>query len=303
MRPRHNASSAVCYWPAADSLWASETQPITQQTCSMGGPGKHKGEGRYQLGSFPSPLALGQGLSHVGCTMRPSSGRSGIQPSWLSVVQSLKSCLTLQPHGLQYSRLPCPSPTPRTCSNSCPFSRWCHPTISSSVTHFSCLQSFPASGSFLMSQFFASVGQSIEVSASTSVLPMTIQDWSPLGWTGWISLQSKGLSRVFSSTTVQMTLNWSSRSENRGAPEMRGWLGEEGSHQGNLGTRPHSSPIAPCACCLHGSSGGDTAPGAVPLRTPQGTETAASSWGLPMRKARVRGQGRAWREEEEEAGA
>ena len=107
---------------------------------------------------------------------------------------------------------------------------------------------------------------------------MTIQDWSPLGWTGWISLQSKGLSRVFSSTTVQMTLNWSSRSENGGAPEMRGWLGEEGSHQGNLGTRPHSSPIAPCACCLHGSSGGDTAPGAVPLRTPQGTEAAASPW-------------------------
>ena len=169
--------------------------------------------------------------------------------------------------------------------------------------HFSCLQSFPASGSFLMSQFFASVGQSIEVSASASVLPLTIQDWSPLGWTSWISLQSKGLSRVFSSTTVQITLKWSSRSENGGAPEMRGWLGEEGSHQGNLGTCPHSSPIAPCACCLHGSSGGDTAPGAVPLRTPQGTEAAASPWGLPMRKARVRGQGRAWREEEEEAGA
>ena len=88
--------------------------------------------------------------------------------------------------------------------NSCPLSRWCHPTISSSVVPFSsCLQSFPASGSFQMSQLFASGGQSIGVSASASVLPMNIQDWFPLGWTGWISFQSKGLSRVFSNTTVQ----------------------------------------------------------------------------------------------------
>ena len=111
---------------------------------------------------------------------------------------------SLWPHGLQHTRLPCPSPTPRACSHSCPSSRWCHPTISSSVVPFSsCLQSFPASGSFPMSQFFKSCGQSIGASASTSILPMNNQDWFPLGWTGWISLQSKELSRVFSNTTVQ----------------------------------------------------------------------------------------------------
>ena len=111
---------------------------------------------------------------------------------------------SLQPHGQQYIRPSYPSPTPRIYSNSCPSSRWCHPTISSSVVPFSShLQSFPASGSFQMSQLFASGGQSIRVSASTSVLPMNTQDWSPLEWAGWISLQSKGLSRVFSNTTVQ----------------------------------------------------------------------------------------------------
>ena len=111
---------------------------------------------------------------------------------------------SLRPHGLQHSRPPCPLPTPGACSNSCPSSRWCHPIISSSVVLFSSsLQSFPASESFPMSQLFASGGQSIGVSASASVLPMNIQDWYPLGWTGWISLQSKGLSRVFSNTTVQ----------------------------------------------------------------------------------------------------
>ena len=95
---------------------------------------------------------------------------------------------SLQHHGLQHTRPPCPSPTPRVYANSCPLSRWCHPTISSSVVPFSsCLQSFPASGSFQMSQLFASGGQSIGISASTSVLPMDTQDWSPLGWTGWIS--------------------------------------------------------------------------------------------------------------------
>ena len=111
-------------------------------------------------------------------------------------------CLTLLPHGLQHARPPCPSTTPGVCSNSCPL-RWCHPTISSSVVPFSSrLQSFPASGSFQMSWLFASGGQSIGVSAS-SVLLMNIQDWFPLGWTSWISFQSKGLSRVFSSSTVQ----------------------------------------------------------------------------------------------------
>ena len=111
---------------------------------------------------------------------------------------------SLWPHGLQHARFPCPSPSTGACSNSRPFSQWCHPTISPSVVPFSsCLQSFPASGSFQMSQLFTSGGQSIEVSNSTSVLPMNIQDWFPLGWTGWISLQSKGLLRVFSNTTVQ----------------------------------------------------------------------------------------------------
>ena len=101
-------------------------------------------------------------------------------------------------------RLPCPSPTPGVYPNSCPLSQWCHPTISSSVVPFSShLQSFLASGSFQMNQLFASGGQSIGVSASTSVLPMNTQDWSPLGWTGWISLQSKGLSRVFCNTTFK----------------------------------------------------------------------------------------------------
>ena len=102
---------------------------------------------------------------------------------------------SLRPQGLQHSRLPCPSPTPRACSNSCPLSWWCHPTISSSVVPFSsCPQSLWASGSFPMSQLFESGGQSIGVSASASVLPMNNQDWSPLEWSGWISLQSKGLS-------------------------------------------------------------------------------------------------------------
>ena len=124
----------------------------------------------------------------------------------LSSVQLSHSviCDSLRPHGLQHARLPCPPPTPRAYSNSCPSSQWCHPTISSSVIPFSShLQSFPASGSFPVSHFFASGGQSIGVSASVSFLPMNIQDWFPLEWTGWISLQSKGLSRVFANTTVQ----------------------------------------------------------------------------------------------------
>ena len=111
---------------------------------------------------------------------------------------------SLQPHEPKNTRPPCPSPTPGVHPNSCPLSWWCYPTISSSVVPFSSRpQSFPVSGSFPMSHLFASGGQSIGVSASTSVLPMNTQDWSPLGWTGWISLQSKGLSRVFSNTTVQ----------------------------------------------------------------------------------------------------
>ena len=111
---------------------------------------------------------------------------------------------SLWPHGLQRTRLPCPSSTPRACSNSCPLSQWWHPTIASSIIPFSsCLWSFPASGSFQMSQLFASGGQSIGASVSASVLPMNIQDLLSLGLTGFVSLQSKGLSRVFSNTTVQ----------------------------------------------------------------------------------------------------
>ena len=124
----------------------------------------------------------------------------------ISSVQFSHSVMSdsLRPHEPQHTRPPCLSPTPGVHPNPCPLSQWCHPTISSSVVPFSShLQSFPASGSFQMSQLFASGGQSIAVSASTSVLPMNTQDWSPLVWSGWISLQSKGLPRVFSNTTVQ----------------------------------------------------------------------------------------------------
>ena len=123
---------------------------------------------------------------------------SSVQFSCSVVSDSLRPCES------QHARPPCPSPTPGVYPNSCPSSQWCHPAISSSVIPFSsCLQSFPASGSFTMSQVFTWGGQSIGVSASVSVLPMNTQDQSPLGWTGWISLQSKGLSKVFPNTTVQ----------------------------------------------------------------------------------------------------
>ena len=129
--------------------------------------------------------------------------------TWLPICLGLKPITSVQcshsvvsdslrPHGLQHTRPPCPSPNLGACLNSCPLSWWCRTTVSSSVIPFSCLQYFPTSGSFLSNQFFASVGQSVGVSASASVFPVNIQDWSPLGWTGWISLQSKGLSRVFS---------------------------------------------------------------------------------------------------------
>ena len=127
---------------------------------------------------------------------------------WICNVQSISvqvshSVVSLPLHGLQLTRLPCPSPTPGACSNSCPSSQWCHPTISSSVVpFFSRFLSFPASESFQMSQLFTSGGQSIGASASASVLPMNTQGWFPLRWTGLISLQSKGLSRVFSNTVV-----------------------------------------------------------------------------------------------------
>ena len=122
----------------------------------------------------------------------------------LCSIKSLSHVWPSQPHESQQARPPCPSPTPKVYSNSCPLSQWCHPAISSSVVPFSsCPQSFPASGSFPVSWCFTWRGQSIGVSASASVSQMNTQDWSPLGWTGWISLQSKRLSRVFSNTTVQ----------------------------------------------------------------------------------------------------
>ena len=129
-----------------------------------------------------------------------------MSPIAISSVQFGHSVVSdsLQSHGLQHARPPCPSTTPGACSNLCPLSQWCHPTISSSVIPFSsCPQSFPASGSFPMSQLFTWDGRRIGVSASTSVFPMNTKDWSPLGWTGWISLQSKELSRVFFNTTGQ----------------------------------------------------------------------------------------------------
>ena len=135
--------------------------------------------------------------------LKDSTRSTKLNPSSVQFSRSVVSGSS-QPHGLQHTRPPCPSPTLGVYSNSHPLSQWCHPTILSSVVPFSShLQSFWTSGSFPLSQFFASGGQSIGVSASTSVLPMNILDWFPLGWTGWISLQSKGLSRVFSNTTVQ----------------------------------------------------------------------------------------------------
>ena len=132
------------------------------------------------------------------------SGLTSVILVTFSSVQSLSHVWLFLPHGLQHARLPCPSPAPATCSNSCRSSQWCHPIISFSVIpSSSCLQSFPASGSFPMSQFFASGGQSIGVSALALVLPMNIEDSFPLEWTSWSSLLSKGLSRIFSNTTVQ----------------------------------------------------------------------------------------------------
>ena len=149
---------------------------------------------------------------------------------FFSSVQFSHSVLSgsLWPHGLENTRPPCPSPPPRVYSNSCPLSWWCHPTFSSSVIPFSsCLQSFSESGSFLMSQFFASGGQSIGASASASVPPVNIQGWFPLGLTGWISLQSKGLSRVFSNTIVQKHQFFSAQLALKSNSHIHTWLQEK----------------------------------------------------------------------------
>ena len=135
---------------------------------------------------------------------------------------------SLQPHEPQHARPPSPSPTPRVYRNPCPLSQWCHPTISSSVIpFFSCLQSFPSSGSFPMSQLFTSGGQSTGVSSSTSVLPVNTQHWSPSRWTGWISLQSKGLSRVFSNTTVQKHQFFGAQLSSQSNSHIHTWLLEK----------------------------------------------------------------------------
>ena len=135
---------------------------------------------------------------------------------------------SLWPHESQHARPPCPSPTPRVHWDWCPSSQWCHPAISSSVVPFSsCPQSLPASESFPMSQLFAWGGQSIGVSALTSDLPMNTQDWSPLEWTGWISLQSKGLSRVFSNTTVQKYQFFGAQPSSQSNSHIHTWLLEK----------------------------------------------------------------------------
>ena len=167
--------------------WEDLYQVLLTSSCTM------KLKGNWLLDEFPLPKA-------------PTLDWSIEGTAYLSSVQFSRSVMSdsLQPHELQHARPPCPSPTPGVHPNTCPLSWWCHPTISSSVIPFSsCPQSFPASGSFQTSQLFAWGGQSIRVSASTSVLPMNTQDWYSLGWTGWIYLQSKWLSRVFSNTTVQ----------------------------------------------------------------------------------------------------
>ena len=134
---------------------------------------------------------------------------------------------SLRPLGPQHARSPCPSLTPRVYSNSYLMSQWCHPTISSSLVTFSCLQSFPSSGSFAMSQFFPSGGQSTGVSASASTLPVNIQDWFPLGWSGWITLLSKRLSRVFSNTTVQKHQFFGAQSSLESNSHIHTWLLEK----------------------------------------------------------------------------
>ena len=170
------------------------------------------------------------------CWLTPSFWKSIVYKMGLSFIpwhlqlyysgHLLFSCSVVS--DFQHARLPCLSPSPRACSNSCPLSRWCHPTILSSVVPFSsCLPSFPGSGSFPMSRFFASGGQSTRASASASVLPMNIQGWFPLGLTGFISMQFKGLSRVFSNTTVQKHQFFSTQHSLRSNSHICWWLLEK----------------------------------------------------------------------------
>ena len=161
---------------------------------------------------------------------KPDSYRQKNEIGTFSLVQFTRSVISdsLRPHESQHARPPCPSPTPGVHSNSRPLSRWCHPAISSSVVPFSaCPQSLPASESFPMSQLFTWGSQSTGVSALASFLPKNIQDWSPLGWIGWISLQSKGLSRVFSNTTVQKHQFFGAQLSSQSNSHIHTWLLEK----------------------------------------------------------------------------
>ena len=204
--------------PLWDPHWVIWTSFLLSVCHEVLGTNDRIGDWRSPIGLLPTPLKLKERDFLRGPVAKTSPFSAGGMGSMLGGGAKITHALqfssvpfsrsvvsdSLQPHESQRARPPCPSPTPGVYSNSCPSSRWCHPAVSSSVVpSSSCPQSFPESGSFLMSQLFSSGGQSIGVSASTSVLPMNTQDWSPLGWTGWMSLQSKGLSRVFSNTTVQ----------------------------------------------------------------------------------------------------
>ena len=205
---------SLCFYPASPSYHTNPPALVLEQTLGTTLPLEVLSINEWwKVQSNPLPtcrlpgssIALLPWTDHIRSSM---TWRSNVKHDEVHHVSVQFSCSvvsdSLRPHELQHARPPCPSPAPGVYPNSCPSpSWWCHPTISSSVVPFSsCLQSFPARGFFQKSQFFALGGQSIGVSTSTSVLPMNTQVWS-LGWTGWISLQSKGLSRVFSNTTVQ----------------------------------------------------------------------------------------------------
>ena len=194
-----------------------------QAPLSWDSPGKNTGVGCHALlqGVFPTQ-GSNLGFPHGRQILYHLSHQGSVRFSHSVVSDSL------QPHRLQHARHPCSSPTPRVYSDSCSLSWWYYPTISSFVLPFSsCLQSFPASGSFQISQFFTSGGQSIGISASASVLSVNIQDWCPLRWTGWISLQSKGLSRVFSNTIVQKHQFFSTQLSSQSNSCIHTWLLEK----------------------------------------------------------------------------
>ena len=177
---------------------------------------------------YRCPISTLKDVQHHKSLGNTSQNYNEILPH-IHSVQFSRSVMSdsLRPHELQHTRPPCPSPTPGVHSNSSPSSQWCHPTISSSVVPFSCPQSLPASESFPMSQLFAGSGQSTGVSALASFLPKKSQGWFPLGWTGWISLQSKGLSRVFSNTTVQKHQIFSAQPSSQSNSHIHTWPQEK----------------------------------------------------------------------------